>query len=196
MDDRPVAAGVRALVLVAVVGGIVAAVCLAVVVRTSNIASDRAAFDSGMKLVMPSFTSEPNQIQPVVLPTLSQTPAPEPTDAFTDSSSPDASYSAVPLPSAQTGAFPINLQSGELNVTILLDLSGTYPQGEGAVLQIQQFVNGAWADFRPPGQSGQLVVGGGLFSGSITPTGKGQELFRVRNISNADVSNSVSVIVH
>lgn len=191
MDDRPVAAGVRAVLLVAVVGAVVAAGAIAVAVKTSSITSDRAAFDSGATLSMPSFTPEPNQLQPVVLPSV--VPTSTPTDRFTDSSGP--SFSTQPLPSDQSGVFPINLQSGERNVTILLDLSGTYPQGEGSVLQVQQLVKGAWVDFAPPGQTGQFVVGGGLFSGSIQPTGHGAEQFRVRNISNADVSNSVAVNV-
>ena len=191
MENRPVAAGVRALLLVAVVGAVVAAGAIAVAVKTSSIASDRAAFDAGATLSMPSFTSEPNQLQPVVLPPVIATSTP--TDDVTYNS--DPSFSSQPLPSDQTGVFPINLQSGERNVTILLDLSGTYPQGEGAVLQVQQLVKGAWVDFAPPGQTGQFVVGGGLFSGSIQPTGQGAEEFRVRNIGNADVSNSVAVNV-
>lgn len=195
MKERPVAAGVRALVLVAVVGGIVAAAAIAVVVKTSSLANDRAAFDSGMTLQMPSFSPEPNQLQPVVLPVVKTTASATPTDSFTDSAVPDPSFSSQPLPSDQSGVFPINLQSGERNVTILLDLSGTYPQGEGAVLQVQRFVKGAWVDFAPPGQTGQFVVGGGLFSGAIAPTGKGAQQFRVRNISNSDVSNSVAVNV-
>lgn len=192
MDDRPVAAGVRALLVVAVVGAVVAAGAIAVAVKNSSIAGDRAAFDSGATLSMPSFTPEPNQIQPIVLPSVR--PTSTATDLYTDTSQP--SFSPQPLPSDQTGIFPINLQSGERNVTILLDLSGTYPQGEGAVLQVQQLVKGAWVDFAPPGQTGQFVVGGGLFSGSIQPTGHGAEQFRVRNISNADVSNSVAVNVN
>ena len=193
MNDQPVAAGVRALLVVAVVGGIVAAGAVAVALKTSSIANDRAAFDSGMTLSMPSFTQEPNQLQPVVLPQV--TPSSTPTDPYADNASSDSSDPSVPLPSNQSGVFPINLQAGERNVTILLDLSGTYPQGEGAVLQVQQYVNGAWADFSPPGQTGQFVVGGGLFSGSIQPSGKGVEQFRVRNVSNSDVSNSISVDV-
>ena len=195
MNERPVAAGVRALVLVAVVTGIVAAVAIAVAVKTSSLANHRAAFDSGMTLQMPSFSAEPNQLQPLVLPVVTPTVSATPTDSYTDSAAPNPSYSVQPLPSGQSGAFPINLQSGERNVTILLDLSGTYPQGEGAVLQLQQFVKGAWVDFAPPGQTGQFVVGGGLFSGSITPTGRGPEEFRVRNISSSDVSNSIAVNV-
>lgn len=195
MEDRPVAAGVRALLLVAVLGGILAAGAVAVALKTSAITGDRAAFDSGMTLQMPPFTPEPNQLQPVVLPSVAPTASATPTDSYTDSSGPGSSFSSQPLPSDQAGVFPINLQSGERNVTILLDLSGTYPQGEGAVLQVQRFVNGAWVDFAPPGQTGEFVVGGGLFSGSITPTGKGPQQFRVRNISNTDVSNSVAVNV-
>ncbi|BBH17289.1 hypothetical protein Back2_15760 [Nocardioides baekrokdamisoli] len=193
MQDRPIAAGVRALVLVAVIGGVVAAGAVAVAVKTSAIGRDRSAIDSGMTLSMPPFTSEPNQLQPVVLRSVPPTASATPTDEYTDSSTP--TVSSQPLPSDQSGVFPINLQSGERNVTILLDLSGTYPQGEGAVLQVQQLVTGTWVDFAPPGQTGQFVVGGGLFSGSITPTGKGLEQFRVRNVSNGDVSNSVSVNV-
>lgn len=195
MRDRPVAAGVRALLLVAVLGGIVAAGAIAVAVRTTSVAGDQAAIDPGATLQMPSFTSEPNQLQPVVLPSVAPTSSTSPTDAYTDSTAPDTSFSSLPQPSDQSGVFPINLQSGERSVTILLDLSGTYAQGEGAVLQVQQLVNGTWVDFAPPGQTGQFVVGGGLFSGSITPTGKGPEEFRVRNISNSDVSNAVAVTV-
>jgi hypothetical protein len=191
LEARPVAAGVRALLVVAVVGAIVAAIALAILVKTSSVASDRASFEAGMTLSMPAFTSAPAQLEPVVLPSLS--PSDGPSDDY--SPSPDSSYPPVTYPSGQAGAYPINLQAGERNVTILLDLSGTYAKGEGAVLQVQQNVHGTWTDFTPPGQTGQFVVGGGLFSGAITPQGTGPQQFRVRNISNSDVSNAISVVV-
>ena len=43
----------------------------------------------------------------------------------------------------------ISLQAGETSVAPMgrIDLTGTYPGGEGAVLNVQKFSNGSWQDF-------------------------------------------------
>ena len=71
-----------------------------------------------------------------------------------------------------------------------IDLTGTYQGGEGAVLQVQRFENGAWVDF-PVTAS----VSGGTF-GTYLLTGRtGENRFRVVDTDSEAISNEVTVTV-
>ena len=187
-EEHPVGAGVRAVLIAAVVVGAVLGVGALVGLGVSG-AVNMGHSKGNDTLVMPSFTPEKHPAQPVVLPS-SQ---PKPVDSGT-SPTPVSTPSNSPIPQP-TGKYPINLQAGETNVMTLLDLSGTYAAGEGDTVQVQQLVSGAWQDVTAAGQSGKFVVTGQLFSGSIQPSGKGQQSFRVRSTTTDAVSNPVTVTV-
>ena len=69
-------------------------------------------------------------------------------------------------------------------------LTGVYPNGEGAVVQVQRFENGRWEDF-PVDAS----VSGQTFSTYVQTAQTGVNRFRVRDTSSAQVSNEVRVKV-
>jgi len=69
-------------------------------------------------------------------------------------------------------------------------LTGVYPNGEGAVVQVQRFENGRWVDF-PVDAS----VSGQTFSTYVQTAHLGVNRFRVRDTSGPDVSNQVRVKV-
>ena len=67
-------------------------------------------------------------------------------------------------------------------------LTGVYPGGEGAVVQVQRFESGKWEDF-PVDAS----VSGETFSTYVQTAQLGVNKFRVRDTSGPDVSNEVKV---
>jgi hypothetical protein len=69
-------------------------------------------------------------------------------------------------------------------------LTGVYPGGEGAVVQVQRFESGKWEDF-PVDAS----VSGETFSTYVQTARPGVNKFRVRDTSGPDVSNEVRVKV-
>ena len=69
-----------------------------------------------------------------------------------------------------------------------IDLTGSYPGGEGAVLQVQRFENGGWQDF-PVTTS----VSGGSFSTYIQTSQAGANRFRMADTDSGTTSNEVTV---
>ncbi len=67
-------------------------------------------------------------------------------------------------------------------------LTGVYPGGEGAVVQVQRFEGGKWKDF-PVDAS----VSGEIFSTYVQTAQLGVNKFRVRDTTGPDVSNEVKV---
>ena len=69
--------------------------------------------------------------------------------SITLGSDPSSSAGNSSSPKIQKPKKRISLQAGEPSVSPMgrIDLSGTYPGGEGAVLNVQKFSNGSWQDF-------------------------------------------------
>ncbi|MQW77394.1 hypothetical protein GHK92_16085 [Nocardioides sp. dk4132] len=108
-----------------------------------------------------------------------------------EESSGEGSPSASPSESekAEKG---ITLQSVQSSVAAMeqIDLTGVYPDGEGAILQVERFVDGGWTDF-PVTAS----VSGGTFSTYVQTGQSGENRFRMRDTSNGELSNEVKVRV-
>ena len=112
----------------------------------------------------------------------------------------------APGPGGSTGVLPtdepseeeeepeaeISLQSGQAAVASMerIDLTGVYPGGEGAILQVQQFENGSWGDF-PVTAS----VSNETFSTYIQTSQPGTNRFRVIDTDSDVVSNEVKVTI-
>ena len=84
----------------------------------------------------------------------------------------------------------ISLSSGQTSVSPMaqIDLTGVYPRGEGAILQVQKFENGGWTDFPVT-----VSVAGETFSTFIQSGQIGKNKFRVVDTDNAKKSNEVRV---
>jgi len=122
-------------------------------------------------------------------------PKPEKTTPTTSSapatSSAATSPSAEESPSKQTG---ITLSAGQTVVGPMgrIDLTGSYPGGDGAVLQVQRATGEAddWVDFPVT-----VTVNGAQFS-TYVQTGKtGPNRFRVVDTDSGEMSNEVTVTV-
>ena len=68
-------------------------------------------------------------------------------------------------------------------------LTGVFPGGEGAVVQVQRFENGNWEDFATV----DAVVSAETFSTYVQTAQTGVNKFRVRNTDGPEVSNEVKV---
>ncbi|MEQ6902774.1 hypothetical protein [Nocardioides sp. YIM 152588] len=71
-----------------------------------------------------------------------------------------------------------------------IDLTGIYPGGEGAVLQVQRFESGKWADFEAT-----IPVSGETFSTYVQTGVSGVNRFRVLDRSTGKASNEVRITV-
>ena len=171
---RTVLAGLAALVVVSLlVGGVVGAVALG------------AAKLTGI--------GEPTTTAPVPVPPSVYIPSGRPTtkpEGFPDppgggAESPSESSSPTPEPTATKPPKAVTLQivprqaaSGER-----VDLSGAYPGGEGAVLQVQRFESG-WVDFPVT-----ATVSSGQYRTYIYTERVGKNRFRMLDQASGQASN-------
>ncbi len=86
----------------------------------------------------------------------------------------------------------IVLAAAQTNVSPMghIDLSGTYPGGDGAILTVQRLEAGSWEDF-PVSTS----VSAGAFSTYIQTGQPGVNRFRVFDSGNGTASNEIAVTV-
>lgn len=86
----------------------------------------------------------------------------------------------------------ITLQAGQNDVGNFdrIDLSGIYPGGEGAILQVQRFEGGQWVDF-----NATLSVSNESFSTYVQSALIGVNKFRVVDSATGAASNPVTVTV-
>ena len=71
-----------------------------------------------------------------------------------------------------------------------IDLTGSYPGGDGAIVQVQRRQGGTWVDF-PVTAS----VSGGTFATYVQTGQTGVNRFRVIDSDSREVSNEVTVRV-
>jgi hypothetical protein len=86
----------------------------------------------------------------------------------------------------------ISLSAGETSVSSFqqIDLTGVYPTGEGAILQVQRREGGKWTDFPVT-----MSVGDGTYSTYVQTSRPGINEFRVIDTDTGTTSNSVKVRV-
>ena len=133
------------------------------------------AGDGGATMVVP----KPQKTQPATGPRSRSAPSPTSLDH------------RPPTPTIKKPKKRISLQSGQTSVAPMgrIDLTGTYPGGEGAVLNVQKFSNGSWQDF----YSISATVTNGTFSTYIQTGTPGMNRFRVIDSDTQLASNEVKV---
>lgn len=147
-----------------------------------------AAKLSGIESAGGGPTQEPSLYIPTGEPSTSPEAYPDPPDV----SEPSPTEDETPVePSPTKRARPITLQAFPAQVSAgeRINLTGVYPTGEGATLQVQRFESG-WTDF-PVTAS----VSGGTFATYILTSRAGPTRFRVTDIGNAQSSNAVRVTI-
>ncbi|NYD40299.1 hypothetical protein [Nocardioides panaciterrulae] len=184
-DGRPVLTGLLALVGVALAVGLVlglVAVAGARIVGIGGAVDAQSTPEHSMYLPSPSKTAAPSG--PLITLAPGETQAPS-------SSSSSASAAPSEKPSRTRKSKPeISLSAGATSVAPMqqIDLTGVYPGGEGAILQVQRFTNGAWQDFPVT-----VSVSNQTFSTYVQTSQTGQNRFRVVDTDSGRASNPVRV---
>jgi len=173
-ENRPVLTGLVALVAVALVIGGLGGLGILVAVRATGIgasteASDNSSASAAFYLPRPTDTGTTG------------VPAPEETVG----SGTEPSESATP-------AEEISLAATQVSVSPMqqIDLTGTYPTGEGAILQVQRLEAGAWQDFPVT-----MSVSGSTFATYVQTSRVGPNTFRVIDTDTQKLSNEITVTV-
>lgn len=172
-ENRPVLTGLIALVAVSVVLGVLGGLGVLVGVRVTGVGGSSSASDGGGA----SATLD----------------LPEPTDTSSETA-PTESVEPDPgtTPTSEAPADGIALSATQQSVSPMqqIDLTGTYQAGEGAILQVQRFEDGAWTDFPVT-----MSVSGGTFATYVQTSRTGPNKFRVRDTDSDALSNEVTVTV-
>lgn len=195
-DDSPwyrsLVAGVGALLGVALlVGGLISLVALGAV-SISGLGDSEGTPRAEPSLHIPESSESPDEEDEEGLTLADLNGGVDPRESR--SASPDAEPSKSPEAEEKKSKPPrsvISLSASPLEVSRMekIYLSGTYPGGEGASLQVQRF-SGRWTDF-PTSAS----VSGGTFSSYVMTGQAGPNKFRVVDPANGKTSNVVTVTV-
>lgn len=144
--------------------------------------ADTASEEQGFFLPRPSPTRAPSG--PLI--TLSGEPTPT-----SEGSEGAESPTGTPTDGAEEGG-EITLSAGQTSVGVMqqIDLTGVYPGGEGAVLQVEKFSGGSWQDFPVT-----AVVSNETFATYVQTSFQGVNRFRVTDSETGVSSNEVKVTV-
>lgn len=173
-DKHPVIAGLVALVAVALVIGAIGGLGLLMGVKVAGIGEGGGG------------SSTDSTAGGLYLPK----PTPTETEASEDEQEePSSEESPTEEATPQQG---INLSAGQTSVAPMqqIDLTGTYPTGEGAILQVQRLENGSWSDFPVT-----MSVSGSTFATYVMTSRSGENTFRVIDTDTQVTSNEVKVTV-
>ncbi len=182
-DEHPIAAGLGALVGVAVAVGLILGLVVLAGTRVLGLdsGSDPGSSSGDRTMYLPRPEKTPLESGPQI--TLapgeesSSTPQSTPSDEPTTSQSPRKQIS---LSASTTQAAPM----AQFNLT------GVYPGGEGAILTVQRFQAGSWADFPATGS-----VSGEAFQIPVQTSQPGVNRFRVVDSDSGLQSNEIRVTI-
>ena len=184
-DERhPIAAGMFALLAVGltvglILGGAALASTKVLGVGDDESANDDASSGASLYLPQPSKTSVPDGPL-ITLPTGQRTGESEPSTPDSEPTESESEASKISLSAGQTDVGPMDP----------IDLTGVYPGGEGAILQVQQFTGGKWDDF-PVTTS----VSNETFTTYVQTGQLGRNRFRMIDTRSGETSNEVRVTI-
>lgn len=186
--EHPVASGVGALIGVGLGVGLVLALMALVTSQVLGLGGGAASGEagtSGQSLYLPTPRDTPTPTEPLITLVPGETPLVMPiASAPVGFPSPAANASPVP------GGISLAASSPSVASMQQIDLTGTYPGGQGATLQVQRFTGGSWSDFPVT-----VSVVGGSFSTYVQTGQTGENRFRVLDPASGTSSNEVVVSV-
>lgn len=182
-EKHPVAAGLLALVGVGLVVGLIAGVAALVGTRMMGLGGDEASAqstsDQSLYLPKPEKTTGPSGPLITLAPGATQSPSQEPSEGA-PTKSPKPTKKQISLSASQTSVAPMEQ----------IDLTGVYPGGEGAILQVQRFTAGSWQAFPVT-----VSVSDETFATYVQTSQSGVNRFRVADTDSGLVSNDVRVTI-
>ena len=182
---HPVLVGLLALVGVGLAVGLVLGGAALMASRMLGIAEtgsggvETSRAEESLYLPKPEKTKGPSGPLVTLLPDASQ-PAATQSRRRGEPKSPEPTKERISLSAGQTEVSPMGQ----------IDLSGIYPGGEGAILQVQRFTSGHWEDF-PVTAS----VSNETFATYVQTGQLGQNRFRVVDTATGVASNEVRVTI-
>lgn len=193
-QQHPIAAGVTALVAVAVGVGLIIGIGMFLGANLMGLGGGDAAGgqatdpDAGASLYAPSPKPTRTASGPAITLRASPTSAPE-KKAATTSTSPSPSKS----PDEKSAKKEITLQAGTVQAKPMerIDISGIYPGAEGAILRLERNDGQGWEEFGIP----DVPVTGEQFSTVIQSGRTGKHEFRMKDVDTGAFSNVVSVTI-
>lgn len=185
-SDNPVVSGLVALLAVSVAVGLVLAGVALVATQVLGIGDDSSSSAGASRhesAIIPRPSHTGGSGPQVTLDT-------EETSLESEDAGPGATESSTEATEREKA---ITLQAGQTAVGNFdrIDLSGVYPGGEGAILQVQRKLGGTWQDFL----SVDAAVSGGQFETYVQTGQLGVQKFRMRDTTSGITSNVVSVTV-
>ena len=185
-DGRPVLTGLAALVGVAVavglVLGLVAFAGTKFVGLDGSSSASAGSAERSMYLPKPRRTQQPSG--PLITLAPGETQAPSSSGRSTESKPADKP-TRTKKPKTRISLSASQTQVGPMQQ---IDLTGVYPGGEGAILQVQRFTGGGWQDFPVT-----VSVSNETFSTYVQTSQRGINRFRVVDTDTGLLSNEVRV---
>lgn len=181
-DGHPVLTGLVALVAVAVAVGLILGGGALAVTKVLGLDGDSSASDDASTGQESMFLPMPEKTQTESGPLITLAPDPQGSDA------PEPTGKSTP----EKPKYKISLSADQTEVSSMerIYLTGTYPKGEGAILQVQQWEGGAWDDF-PVTAS----VSNETFTTYIQTSQTGKNRFRMVDTDTGEASNEVRVTI-
>jgi hypothetical protein len=179
-EGHPVVSGVIALVAVALAVGLVLGGGALLAARVLNLSGDQTASDGGSSGGETMYLPTPSPTEKNTAPQI--TLAPDPNDV---EGQPSSTASKEP-----EEKISLTSDTAEVGSMDRIYLRGTYPGGEGAILQVQQWEGGAWGIF-PVTAS----VSNETFTTYIQTSQQGKNRFRVVDTDSGEASNEIRVTI-
>ncbi|MGH3362729.1 MAG: hypothetical protein ACRDOM_09770 [Nocardioides sp.] len=181
-ERHPVAAGLIALVGVGLVVGLFAGLAVFAGTRMLGLGGGDASAETTTQesLNLPKPQETKGSSGPLITLAPGETSSPpqdQPSEKETTEASPKKQIS---LSASQNAVAPMEQ----------IDLTGVYPGGEGAVLQVQRFTSGSWTDFPVT-----VSVSDETFSTYVQTSQSGPNRFRVVDTDSGRKSNEVKVTI-
>jgi hypothetical protein len=181
-DERhPIVAGLVALVTVGVAVGVVIGGVVLVGSQVLGLGEDSSGGSSSgqASLYLPDPVPTEDLDEPEITLGSGETESPD----TSESDEPEESESAEP-------EITLAASATEVGSMEPFDLTGVYPKGEGAILTVQRFENGAWVDFPATGS-----VAGEQFQIPVQSSRAGETRFRVVDTDSGLKSDEVRVTI-
>ena len=180
-EKHPVAAGLLALLGVGLVVGLIVGLAALAGTRMLGLGGDNASAQStsqeSLYLPKPEKTTGPSGPLLTLGPGETQSPAAEPSEGQSSKPAKPAKKE-ISLSASQTSVEPMEQ----------IDLTGVYPGGEGAILQVERFTSGSWQAFPVT-----VSVSDETFATYVQTSQGGLNRFRVSDTDSGLTSNEVKV---
>jgi hypothetical protein len=184
-EEHPVAAGLVALVGVGLAVGLIIGIVALVATRVMGLGGENASAQTtsqeSLYLPKPAKTTGPSGPLITLAPGESESPTEQSSQGQPSKSpKPAKAKKEISLSASQTSVEPMDQ----------IDLTGVYPGGEGAILQVQRFTSGSWQAFPVT-----VSVSDETFATYVQTSQSGVNRFRVTDTDSGLTSNEVKVTI-